>query len=1104
MMNKQTFKELIADSAFKELFITELGWWNPQTNFRLPEIVVDDESYYFEQIARISSFQVLSCKVDCIPTSSISKKIDTQLRKQANDYICIYHMPNTEHHLWVVPVKKVEKRDLVLIEYDSAEKASFLFEKMNDLQFGEDEQPTIMDVKERVQAGFIINSEKITKDFYNGFRKEHTRFNQFITGIDDYIDEENKKRKKTEQIENKNKQWYTSVMLNRLMFCYFIQKKGFLDLDYSYLKRKLDRVKSEKGEDRFYGSFYRGFLLSLFHDGLNSPRHQPNFTQKYGRIPYLNGGMFNIHELEEKYPDIDIADEAFESLFEFFDQWKWHLDDRITANGKDINPDVLGYIFEQYINGRAKMGAYYTKEDITEYIGRNTIVPFLMDATKKADERPFKSNGEVWKFLQESGDTYIFDAVKKGKDEEIPEEIAVGVDTTKPNLLERRSHWNKRTLETFALPTEIWRETIGRLQRFKAIKSKIENGEITEINDFITYNLDIRQFVQDLLAKTKDHLFVKHFYAQLQKVTILDPTCGSGAFLFAALNILEPLYEVCIERMQTWNNENPNLFKEELEELKGRYRSNIRYFIYKNIILRNLYGVDIMVEATDIAKLRLFLKMVAVVDVNKREENLGLDPLPDIDFNIRCGNTLVGYATEKEMEEGVKYMDMFARQEFEEKVYQEMDIVSRAYDTFKKVQLSQDADLETFRKSKKELKERLKELNELLNRNFHKATSPGLDYDKWKSTHQPFHWLAEYFDIINGNGGFDIIIGNPPYVEYNKKVDGVAVSDIYKLYGYKTIDCGNLYAYVLEKSLLIANFNSYTSMILPLSLLSTPRMKKAKEILNDYGVYSSFYAGDSNPSTLFSGVKSQLSIIVFSKNIRKSYTTNYVRWFEDYRKELFSNIKYTDNLTDKECFKIGHSIEVDILQKIMSDKKNLLYYLVPNSKHKFYYRNASGSYYRLFYTTPPRILINGVNQISSTLKLVNSSIDENILVSICSSSLFHWYWTTISDNYHITQKEFLNFFYNFNQKEKWNDSLIKFNKQLMSDYKKNSTFREEIQSSTKQLRKVEIYYPRLSKPIIDEIDKVLAKHYGFTEEELDFIINYDIKYRMGDELNENE
>ena len=46
------------------------------------------------------------------------------------------------------------------------------------------------------------------------------------------------------------------------------------------------------------------------------------------------------------------------------------------------------------------------------------------------------------------------------------------------------------------------------------------------------------------------------------------------------------------------------------------------------------------------------------------------------------------------------------------------------------------------------------------------------------------------------------------------------------------------------------------------------------------------------------------------------------------------------------------------------------------------------------------------------------------------------------------------------------------------------------------------FFPKLSKPIIDEIDKMLAGHYGFTEEELDFIINYDIKYRMGDELNE--
>ena len=245
------------------------------------------------------------------------------------------------------------------MEYETADRSGFLFEKVGGLSFDFDEVTTIMDVKERIQGAFVVNSERITKDFYAGFRKEHTNFAKYITGIDDEIIDLKK---------NRNKQWYTSVMLNRLMFCYFIQKKGFLNLNVNYLREKLDWIKAEKGANRFYDSFYRGFLLSLFHEGLNSPRHQQDFVQKYGRIPYLNGGMFSIHELEEQYPSLDIADEAFESLFAFFDQWHWHLDDRLTASGKDINPDVLGYIFEQYINDRAQMGAYYTKEDITEIL----------------------------------------------------------------------------------------------------------------------------------------------------------------------------------------------------------------------------------------------------------------------------------------------------------------------------------------------------------------------------------------------------------------------------------------------------------------------------------------------------------------------------------------------------------------------------------------------------------------------------------------------------------------------------------------------------------------------------------------------------------------
>lgn len=1090
-MNKRLFNQYISESNFKELFIREMGWNNPrgQTTF---DLNIEETTYEFQQIADRNGFQVLTCEVSDIPSSSMCKKIDTRLRRFANDYICIYHIPRSEHHLWVVPVKKVEKRDLVLVEYASADKAEFLFDKIERISFDLDEHTTIMDVKDRIHEGFIINSEKITKDFYTGFRKEHTNFAKYITGIDDEI---------TDLKKNRNKQWYTSVMLNRLMFCYFIQKKGFLDLNADYLRDKLAWVKREKGEDRFYDSFYRGFLVSLFHDGLNSPRHQQDFVQKYGRIPYLNGGMFGIHELEDQYPELDIADEAFESLFAFFDQWHWHLDDRLTASGKDINPDVLGYIFEQYINDRAQMGAYYTKEDITEYIGRNTIVPFLMDATKKTDERPFKTNGEVWQFLRESGDTYIFDAVKKGKDEQIPEEIAIGIDTTKSNLLERRSHWNERTPEAFALPTEIWRETIERLQRYQTIKAKITSGEITEINDFITYNLDIRQFVQDLLAQTEDHLFVKHFYAQLQKVTILDPTCGSGAFLFAALNILEPLYEVCIDRMQGWNADNPNLFKEELEELHGRYRSNIRYFIYKNIILRNLYGVDIMVEATEIAKLRLFLKMVAVVDVVPRDPNLGLDPLPDIDFNIRCGNTLVGYATEKEMEEGVKYMDMFARQEFEDKVYQEMDIVSRAYETFKKVQLEQDADLETFRQAKKQLKERLKDLNELLNQNFHKATSPGTDYNQWKASHQPFHWLAEYYDIINGIGGFDVVIGNPPYVGYTRKnkETKIAVIDIYQVRGYSTLPTSNLYAFTIERSRNLMHEKSKTGMIVPISAFANDSMKELQALFKSS--FSNLYISNfhQRPAQLFVGVLQRLSIFLAQKDTPNNiFTTGINRWYEDNRKLLFQNLAYvnTDQSHQNHMIKLGTSLETTIFSKYVTNRTVSTYIGGNNIQNAMFYRTAGGGYWVTFLNKE----FDCVSVSNKHTSFVSDYVAKYFTAAL-NSNLFWWYYSINYDLFNF--KDYMIFGFQITYDNDIIDTIVKASDKMENNLRKNALY-YVINSKTNGATDTVTYKKQLSKEVMDEIDKVLAKHYGFTDEELDFIINYDIKYRMGDELNENE
>ena len=1083
-MRRATFNQYIKEIDFKGLFITEMGWNRFHGQADIQPIEIDGTEYRMKTIAERNGFQIIICPVNTIPTTSVCRKIDFKLRKNANDYICIFYIPNSEHHQWIAPIKTVEKRDIVTVEYETADKADFLFSKIDALSFDLAETTTIVDVKERIQGTFAVNSYKITKDFYAGFKKEHKAFADFITGIDDHIVAK----------DNRNKQWYTSVMLNRLMFCYFIQKKGCLDGDFDYLQRKLKWVRKEQGEDRFFKSFYRGFLSELFHDGLNAPLHDAEFERKYGRIPYLNGGMFDEHQLERDYADIDISDEAFIRLFNFFDTWRWHLDTRITASGKDINPDVLGYIFEQYINDRAQMGAYYTKEDITEYIGKNCIIPFLMDKTAKKSDKAFAPNGFVWQSLRNSGDKYIYDAVKKGYSEDwqqlIPENIVIGIDVTTPNLLERRSAWNTKTAEKFALPTEIWRETIERLQRCENILNKIQNGEITHINDFITYNLDIRSFVYDLLHNTDDHLFVLNFYKALQNVTILDPTCGSGAFLFAAMNILEPLYEVCIERMQEFNVQNPLWFKAELEEISNKYRSNIQYFIFKSIILRNLYGVDIMVEATEIAKLRLFLKMVAVVEVDKRADNLGLDPLPDIDFNIRCGNTLVGYATEEELNNDLTWGDMFANAEFKEKVESEMQLVSMAYDTFKYVQLNQGENMAAFKQAKGELKQRLASLNDTLNRRMHAATQ--LDYEDWLKSHQPFHWLAEFYQIIKGNGGFDVIIGNPPYVEYTRrnKETGKSIAEIYQLHGYMTINCSNLYAFVTERSIQISKNRNNIGFIVPLTIASNNNMAELRSLICSSGIswYSHY---EVRPAKLFEGAEQRLTIfIIRNSSYKHIFSTSIQRWHSEHRYLLFQSLKYAPSFHNGSIWRTSTDIETSIYRKFQAHTPTSL--LLRNSGECIHYRTAGVRYWIIF-------LNKGfdTNSLSNKFARVESLEIAQFLMAAFNSNLFWWYYALNFDMFNLKDYMIFNFKLNYNP-----DPIIcALAESLEKDMDVNK-IEQLINSKTRGEVITSYYQKKHSKLIIDKIDNALAYHYGFNEEELDFIINYDIKYRMGDDLNE--
>ena len=242
--------------------------------------------------------------------------------------------------------------------YHRGQSGDALIQKLQTISVSieEEEELTLVDVTRRVRAGFDV--ERVTKPFYDRFKKEHALFLKFLKGIPDL----------------EMQRWYASVMLNRLMFIYFIQKKGFLNDDTDYLQTKLTESQADSTDQ-----YYTAFLCPLFFEGFAKPEAERSEEAKHllGTVPYLNGGIFQRHQIEELHGEkIEIPDTAFEGLFKFFDQYQWHLDDHTLQSDNEINPDVLGYIFEKYINQK-QMGAYYTKEDITGYISKNTIIPFL-------------------------------------------------------------------------------------------------------------------------------------------------------------------------------------------------------------------------------------------------------------------------------------------------------------------------------------------------------------------------------------------------------------------------------------------------------------------------------------------------------------------------------------------------------------------------------------------------------------------------------------------------------------------------------------------------------------------------------------------------------
>ena len=243
----------------------------------------------------------------------------------------------------------------------------------------------------------------------------------------------------------------------------------------------------------------------------------------------------------------------------------------------------------------------------------------------------------------------------------------------------------------------------------------------------------------------------------------------------AAMKALINVYAAVIGKIKFLGDANLTDWLGKIE----REHKSVGYFIKKTIITDNLYGVDIMEEGAEIARLRLFLALVAAAETVDQ-----LEPLPNIDFNILAGNSLIGLMKVKESEfEKHRTQGNFFKRSYSEILAEK----NRLIDNYRHA-ITYSDDLTSLRndiEGKRE--EALLALNELLLDEFKeldiKYEQATWDDKKNKEGRsrprplkmadieelQPFHWGYEFDQIINHKGGFDAIITNPPWETFRAR-----------------------------------------------------------------------------------------------------------------------------------------------------------------------------------------------------------------------------------------------------------------------------------------------------------------------------------------------
>lgn len=500
-MSASTRMKLVNAGDFQTLFLEELGWDKP--DLAPLRITVDEQTYTLQQVAGYSGLRVWLCNE--LPDARTQRLIDQQVRKVSEARLLIFADPTRQEWRWLqsADAEGVGQPRLALHRHTVGTTNEALNQRLGTIEIKIDESPTLIEVLRKMRAAF--DADIVTKRFYDQFVRRQRALTVAIQGIPD----------------DSEREWYSSLMMNRLMFIYFMQKKSFMDQDTNYLRNRLNQLRDLVGEGKFYG-FYRDFLLPMFHEGLGQKAESREYpdaavASMVGDVPYINGGIFAEHKLEHDNT-IEIPDEIFTSIFDLFDRFQWHLDDRPTASQNEINPDVLGYIFEQFVNEKDSLdnrgsdkGAYYTKEDVTHFMASSAIVPVFL-------ERLIARTGvNPWRYLREAPERYIWSSMAWGSEQSLPAEIEA------QRAARHRPLWDGPASEDLGLPGETWWETDRRRSEHVKLLAAARTGSIDSVDRAVTENIDLEQLAIDTIDQLNAPEQALTAWQILTALRIIDP-----------------------------------------------------------------------------------------------------------------------------------------------------------------------------------------------------------------------------------------------------------------------------------------------------------------------------------------------------------------------------------------------------------------------------------------------------------------------------------------------------------------------------------------------------------------------------------------------------